>query len=399
MADVFNTNFPNGGYHATHKGNRELSGQMTPNFEIMEGMRFGQFYPASYLPMVRYEHIFQDRIVITAGKPVALDSRGALVPAGYRLVIAAGASQGPQYSADDVAMGVRNAQGNLVTAGEYVVTSLLAAGVTVGACMGVASYDVYQLSGSDPTNPATYKFHNYNRQTGVAVLTDYLLEFPIEPFQRVAHVMTATISGSATNSFDLAHSTVVPHSIEIRINGRRDVDFVFGNGSGAGGVDELNWATSGYLKVGDQVEVHYKYELANTYNSPWAGMATWRGSVKPGDFVTFDKNSAWVAYTPGTVGDTSASNQATAIAAAVAKTLDIVGQVTLVDTSFPKQFLDRVKTAYDDRLTGPVVDGRTGTISQLDKMPGSATDGAPHNVFYAGGDTKTGIVRFNMNIK
>src|SRR4030066_1105680 len=108
MADVFNTNFPNGGYQAVHKGNRELSGQMTPNFEIMEGMRFGQFYPAPYLPSVRYEHIFQDRIVITAGKPVAMDSRGSLVPAGYRLVIAAGAAQGPQYSADDAAMGVLN---------------------------------------------------------------------------------------------------------------------------------------------------------------------------------------------------------------------------------------------------------------------------------------------------
>ena len=399
MADVFNTNFPGmGGYHATHKGNRELNGQMTPNFEIMEGMRFGQFYPASYLPMVRYEHIFQDRIVITAGKPVAMDSRGSLVPAGYALVIAAGAGQGPQYSLDDQNMGVLNAMGVRVVAGEYVVTSLLAAGITVGACAGVASYDVYQISGSDPTNPATYKFHNYNRQTGVAVLTDYLLEFPIEPFQRVSHAIETEIL-TATSSFDLAHTTVVPHSIQLRVNGARDVDYVFGNGTGAAGVDELNWADANHLAVGDKVVVTYLYELTNTYNTPWAGMATWRGAVKPGDFVTFNKDSAWVAYTPVAITDTSATDQSAAISAALAKQLAIVGQVVLVDYAFPKQFLDRVKTAYDDRLTGPVVDGRTGLTSKLDKMPGSATDGAPHNVFYAGGDTKTGIVRFNMNIK
>lgn len=384
MADFFNPNFPAGGYKATHKGNSELYGHTTPNFEIMEGMRFGQFYPANYLPSVRYEPIFQDRIVIAAGKPVALDSRGALVPAGFKLLIAAGAGQGPQYSQDDVAMGVVNAEGDLVVAGEFVVDSLIAAGVTVGACMGVASYDVYMLSGSDPTNPATYKLHNYNRQTGVAVLTDYLLEFPIEPFQRVAHKMSATVSADA-QSFALAHATVVPHSVEIRINGRRDVDFTFTQGT----PDSLVWATAAYLKAGDKVEVSYKYELTGTYNTPWAGMATWRGAVKHGDFVTFDKDSAWKSFDPASI----------AALGDVTKLLDIVGQVVMVDHNFPKQFLDRVKTAYDDRLHGSIVDGRTGKINQLDKMPGSATDGAPHNVFYAGGDTKTGIVRFNMNIK
>lgn len=394
MADFFNPNFPAGGYQATHKGRNDLYGYVTPNFEIKEGMRFGQFYPASYLPIARYEPVFQDRIVIGAGKPVALDSKGQLVPAGLRLALAAGDENGPQYSSEDVAMGVKNAQGNLVSAGEYVVTSMLAAGMSVGACMGVASYDVYMLSGSDPTNPATYKFHNYNRQTGVAVLTDYLLEFPVEPFKRVDHKIETTIA-AASSEFALAHATALSHTVQVRINGRRDVDFTFTNGS----PDKLVWSGSEYLKVGDKVLVTYKHEVTGTFDAPWKGIATWRGGVKPGDFVTFDMDSAWVAYSPVAIGDTSADDESSNIAAAIAKTLDIVGQVVLVDGDFPKQFLDRVKTAHDDRLQGPIVDGRTGQISQLDKMPGSATDGAPHNVFYAGGDTKTGIVRFNMNIK
>lgn len=394
MADFFNPNFPAGGYQATHKGRSDLFGYVTPNFEIKEGMRFGQFYPASYLPIVRYEPVFQDRIVLGAGKPVALDSNGSLVPAGLRLALEAGAGHGPQYGSDDVAMGLKNAQGELVSVGEFVVDSMLDAGISVGACMGVASYDVYMLAGSDPTNPATYKFHNYNRQTGVAVLTDYLLEFPIEPYKRVKHKIESTVS-SASSELVLAHASVVPHTVQLRINGRRDVDFTFTQGS----PDKLVWSGAGYLKVGDKISVTYSYEVTGTFDSPWKGMATWRGGVKPGDFVTFDMDSAWVSYSPVAIGDTSADDESGNIAAAIKKTLDIVGQVVLVDSNFPKQFLDRVKTAHDDRLQGPIVDGRTGQISQLDKMPGSATDGAPHNVFYAGGDTKTGIVRFNMNIK
>jgi hypothetical protein len=127
-------------------------------------------------------------------------------------------------------------------------------------------------------------------------------------------------------------------------------------------------------------------------------MATWRGSAKPGDKVTFDENSNWVSYTPVSIGDTTATNQATAISAAIDKTLDIVGQVVKVDTHFPKQFLDRVKTAFDPRLTGPLVDGWTGDEMVLDKQAGSATDGMPHNIYFAGGDAHTGIVRFNLNV-
>jgi hypothetical protein len=392
MVDYYTGNFAQGGYQATHKGNKDLSSPWTPNFEISEGQRFGLNHPAPYLPLERYEPTFQDWKVLAAGKPVACDSNGFMVPAGYRLLLALGAGNGPQYSANDEAHGVIKADGVAAVAGDFVIDAMLTAGLTVGRCAGVASYDAYQLSGSDPSNPATLKFHNYSRQNGVAVLTDYYLEFPVEPYERVSHKIETTIAGADQGDFQLAHNTALDFTVKVTVQGRRDVDFTFVDGT----PDSIDWnsgTTDDYLKIGDKVVVEYLYENTGTYNAPFTGVASWRGGATCGDLVTFDQNSAWVTYTPGTIASFADAE------AELDKSLDIVGTVYLVDANFPKQFLDKVKTAYDDRLTGSIVDGRTGEISKLDRMPGSATDGLPHNIFYAGGDKFTGIVRFNLNIR
>ena len=398
MADYYTGNFASGGYKATHKGNKDLSSPWTPNFEISEGQRFGLNLPASYLPLERYESTFQDWKVIGAGKPVSCDSNGAMVPAGYRLLLALGAGNGPQYTQTDVDHGVVRADGVLAALNDYVIDAMLTASLTVGRCLGVTSYDAYQLSGSDPSNPATYKFHNYNRQSGVAVLTDYYLEYPVEPFERIAHKIETTIAGADQGDFALAHNEALDYTVKVTVNGRRDVDFTFVGGT----PDSIDWnsgTTDDYLKIGDKVVVEYLYENTGVYNAPFAGIATWRGGAKCGDLVTYDVNSAFVTYTPGVVAATDLVDASASIAAAIDKTLDVVGTVYLVDNNFPKQFLDRVKTAYDDRLTGSIVDGRTGQVSKLDRMPGSATDVMPHNIFYAGGDKFSGIVRFNLNIR
>ena len=127
-------------------------------------------------------------------------------------------------------------------------------------------------------------------------------------------------------------------------------------------------------------------------------MATWKGAAVPGDKVTYDADSNWVAYAPGTIGDTSAGDESANIAAEIAAVLEVVGQVTKVHTNYPKQLLDHVKSAFDDRLTGKIVDGETGLDLPLNKLPGSATDGLPQNIFFAGGDGDTGMVRFNLNV-
>jgi hypothetical protein len=383
-------------------------GYMTPNFEVMEGMRFGQYHPAPYLPIVRNEKHFEDQIVIGAGKAVALDSDCWLVPAGLKKHLAAGAGNGPQYTQLDIDMGILDAEGNVPALNDYVVDAMLNAGTTVGHCAGAASYNVYLLSGDDPSNPATYRFHNYSRQNGVAVLTDYLLEFPKEPLKRTAHEMAlittiAGAPGTLANPYqvDLDHNSVVEHQVSILLNNERvhADDWTFQDNAGGGGVDRLEFSDSfrSSLVEGDEIQISYLFEEA-FYDTPWAGMATWKGACKCGDKVTYDADSNWVAYAPLAVGDTSAGDESANVLAAIAETLEVVGQVTKVDVNFPKQFLDRVKTAFDPRLTGTIVDGETGKELNLDRHPGSANDGVPHNVYFAGGDLKTGVVRFNLNV-
>jgi len=303
-----------GGYSPTHRGMpRYVPQRITPNFEKKEGLRFGPFVPAPYLPAARLEVLNYDFFVITAGTACSVDSQGFLVPAGLKIALALGAGNGPVYSASDIQAGVKNAQGATPAVGEHVVDSMIAAGITVGKCIGVASYDVYQQLNSDPHNPGTYKYNNYNRQNSVALLTNYLLEFPTE---------------------------------------------------GASGVK-------------------------------FPGMAVWKGAAKPGDLVTFDIDSKFVAYSPAAI--TAIAD----VAPALEKQLDIIGIVTHVDSEWPKQLLDQVKTAYDPRLMSPVVNPDTGAFgdgSGLDKMPGSATDGVPHAIQYAGGNLNTAMVTFKLKL-
>jgi hypothetical protein len=303
-----------GGYTATHRGMpRHVGERMTPNFEKKEGLRFGPFVPAAYLPSVRLEVQNWDHFVITAGAPVAVDSNGFAVPAGLKIALRLGAGNGPQYSAADVTAGVKNAMGVAVTAGMYVVDSMITAGITVGHVIGVASYDVYQQLNSDPHNPGTYKFHNYNRQNSVALLTNYLLEFP-----------TAGVSGTK-----------------------------------------------------------------------FPGMTTFVGACKPGDLVTFNIDSKFVKFSPAQL--TSFDE----VEAELEKRAEVIGIVTAVEKEWPKQLLDQVKTAFDSRLYSPVVNPENGQFTDgagLDQMPGSATDGVPHAIQYAGGDLDTAVVTFKLKL-
>lgn len=302
-----------GGYQATHRGTPRYVGQrMTPNFEKKEGLRFGPFVPAAYLPSQRLEPMDYLHFVITAGQPVALDSNGYAVPAGLKKALALGAGNGPQYNIDDVRAGVKNAAGVPVTAGMYVVDSMITAGLSIGAVLGVASYDVYQQLNTDPHNPGTYKEHNFNKQNSFSVLTSYLLEYPT---------------------------------------------------------------------VGAQGPL-------------FPGMATWKGAVKPGDFVTYDIDSHFVAFDSSSLaaGDAEAAFNAQS---------EILGVVTAIESEWPKQLLDLVKTAFDPRLYSTTVSPDTGVFtdgSGLDQMPGSATDGVPHAVQYAGGNLNTAVVTFKLKL-
>jgi hypothetical protein len=309
-----------GGYQATHRGEpRYVGKRMTPNFEKKEGERFGPFVPAMYLNSVRLEPLNYDHFVITAGQPCALDSNGYAVPAGLKKALALGAGNGAQYSAADVIAGVKKADGTAAVAGEYIVDTLIAEGITIGAVIGVASYDVFMQLNSDPHNPGTYQSHNYNRQNSFAILTNYLLEFPTE--------------GASGVAFD--------------------------------------------------------------------GMAVWKGAAKAGDLVSYDINSRFVAFAAAVIDETDLASVKASVELALAEQNEILGVVTAVDSQWPKQLLDQVKTAYDPRLYSPVVSPDTGEFtdgSGLDQMPGSATDGVPHAIQYAGGDLNNAVVTFKLKL-
>ena len=385
-----------GGYTAAHRGSpHRIPERITPNFEHKEGLRHGPFYPAPYLPSVRLEELNYDHFVITAGTPVVLLNDGFAVPAGYRLMLEAAATDvGPQYTAQDAMAGVKNAQGAAVTAGEFVINSMIAASKEAGKVIGVAQYDVFMHLNGDVHNPATYHRHNYNKQNGFAVLTEYVVEFPIEPLKRSA-VKQEHVAAGIEATLDLGHDSVLGHRISVTVNKDRVVDFTLAAGAGAGGVDQLQGLS---LVADDEVVVNYVYEEA-FYAPLWGGMATFRGAAKITDLVTFDADSKFVAFAPSTIGDTTGVADVSGdIAKAIKERENILGHITAVDMTFPKQFLDRVKTAYDDRLYSPIIDPETGAFDELDRLPGSANDGVPHMIQYAGGDNKTGVVRFHLHL-
>lgn len=196
----------------TYKGHDDR-GHITPNFEYSEGIRpAGSFMPAPYLPQVRFNEYFKEAVVLSAGKVVAFDSNGNIVPAGLALQAAAWLAAAAtsvatadavatltRYTADDVKRKVKNAAGTLVTVNEPVVKSFFnqttpfAANTTVSAPIGVAPYNYWPHPGGDGENPALYNVSNWNLQNKVAYLARYQLEYPL--VQDRATYLAAPFSG------------------------------------------------------------------------------------------------------------------------------------------------------------------------------------------------------------
>lgn len=150
---------------------------------------------APYLPLVRYSEKDRDYVVISQGKPIAFDSYGYIVPAGLALEIAAEvASPGSStiaYTATDVAAGVVGPDGTAVSAGEKVAALLVAAGVTVSLPFALAFTSYYRANsdtfvtmankeiGGGGVLPHKFRYHNYNPQGKVSVITHKIVEVPV----------------------------------------------------------------------------------------------------------------------------------------------------------------------------------------------------------------------------
>lgn len=291
-------------------------GYVTPNVEYSEGIRpTGEYMPAPYLPAIRYDKYFEEFKVMSDGNPVSFDSNGRLVPSGYRKeaaaykttadasgIAAADAAATIKYSADDVARGIKNAAGVLVTLNEPVVKSYFtttgsapfAQNIFVSEPVGTADYDFWPHPGGDGVNPALYQKLNFNLQHRVGFLTDYVLQLPVC-------------------------------------------------------VDNAAYAAA-----------------------PFKGMAAViaaSGTLKPGMFITYDAASNYVA--------TSTSG---GYAYSATEAASVIGQVLEVRTDFPRDYLDEVRTRYTE-------------LGDLNKMPGTATAGKSHEMFYA---NAYGMVTINL---
>lgn len=155
----------------------------TPDNKLSEGIdSVGRHMPAPWLPLIRYKETFKGHVVISSQKAVAhaTDKNGNsfIVPAGYALAMEANDTS-IVYTIVDVQNKVKNAEGNLVKAGESVIASMTAAGVKVSSFIGINNYDLLRHPGGDGINPNLYNFANYNPQANTSYNMRYAYEYPM----------------------------------------------------------------------------------------------------------------------------------------------------------------------------------------------------------------------------
>ena len=367
-------------------------GTITPDIEISEGIRPAEeFKPAAWLPVGRLDKHYEEYFVISAGKVVALDSQGRVFPAGYLV-----GDPNVVYTQNDVDSGTIDVRtgGALSAAASFAVstvTDFMGTGATmansISAPIGIAPYNYWQWAGGDGTNPALYRKHNHNLQSQVAVLCDYYIELPLVPLvQSAADLGTGTKDGSL-NIYDFgAFSGGIA-----KATSRTPLAFSDGAGSpsvtaSVRFVDEVG-SRAMILAAGDyfvdydtaivsvygttgqatDFDTGTEYQLTAYQYAAGAAPSTYAcavGAITPGDFVKFDADSNMI------VADIASD-----------KFDNVIGQVLAVDDRYPKDALDKVRTAYKG-------------LGVENQMPGSANGGVPTNISYAGAANT--VVRINL---
>lgn len=357
-------------------------GNIVPDVELSEGERPAcEFKPAAWLPVQFYDKYYENWNVIMPGKIVALDNDGRVVPAQYGL-----ASAQITYTSDDVNAGVTDCRTGvaLLTAniGTFNVSSVTAfngvASVTLTPSkpIGVCPYPVLQWAGGDGFNPANYRQHNYNMQHQIAVLCDYVLQLPLVP---AAQASTSLAFGVPSSNLSTS-SAVGNLPVATNTVGRTPISFTGGSSTTlfinqvptlalvlAAGDWFINY-TTGVVTVyatsqPSSINISYYHYAANaTTVSKFSCVV---GNPKPGDFLICDVNSNFKVRSTEQFDD-------------------IMGQVLVRDAAFPKDAMDRVRTAFNPPIGTTGTGALPGYLGQLDQMPGSANGGVPANISYAG---------------
>ncbi len=391
-----------GQYTASHK-TWDHVGNMIPDVEHSEGIRPSiEFKPAAWLPVQFLDKYYEDWNVILPGKILALDNDGRVVPGQY-----ATSTVNITYTADDVAAGVVDVRTGVTllsgATGSFAVSTVSAFMGRTGVAMavskpiGIAPYAILRWAGGDGSNPAQYINHNYNRQHLIAILCDYVIQVPLVPAKITAEAMSTTVGTVTTTWFgapvsSVSTTTTALSKLPVALDTPR-TPITFG-GTNATTLFVNHQPTLAAVKAAGDWYIDYATGLVSVFNASaptgitityyeYADNATTVskfasavGDLHPGDFVVCDANSN---YKKAGGSDTFQ---------------DIIGQVLQRDNAYPKDALERVRTAYNPPINTLATGGLPGSAGQLDQMPGSATGGMPSEITYAGAaDT---IVRINL---
>ena len=415
----------NGSYAANHRVHDQI-GNNIPTLEASEGNRpWGNFKPASWLPVQFFDKYYSNWFVTLPGKIVGFDNQGRVVPAQYGL-----ASATITYTANDVTSGTLDVRtgvtlliGAIGTFNVSAVSSFMGTGVAmvVGRPVGVSPYAYLQWSGDggtldDGVNPLGYKDHNYNMQHQVAILCDYVLELPIVPAIATTEAITET-SNAANISTMVAVSNLPVATGTVR------TPFTFSEGAGAPGDVATKFLTqkdtvaevtasgdwninliTGIITVystgaigATDYELTYSHYASAPTGSSVSVFASALGDLSAGDFMKCNADSNWVVATPDptVVATYTAGADALLLRTMIGDTFaDIMGQVLEVENVLDKSSLGKVRTAYSPPLNSSAAGSFPAYAGQMDQMPGSATGGVSDKVHYAGASNL--VVRINM---
>lgn len=399
-------------------------GNLVPNFEHSEGQRpHLHGAPAGWLPTVYYDKHYEVYITVMAGKIVALTRDEGIVPAGLKVDwAAAGAGDTVlTYTATDVTELVTDlTTGVAVTAAtSYTKTQVTAAlrlrglidnaedcDAYISKPIGVAAHCMYAWAFYNTDGDALSrrnfaidaKFHNFYMQHKVAVLCDYVVRLPHVPVTQTLAGMGAALTGttlvfgggnlfSATNAkaatrySALTGTNFIAYACANQPLARNTAQTPL-SADNAGllvrrrsGPDALTTAGDYYVDYDAGVFFFYVNGGATVpaivngtaitvfhYSSAPATVSDYVsavGDIKPGSFLECDVNSNFVASASESIQD-------------------VMGQA-LTAVYHPRDYLDRVKTAWDN-------------FGVLDQMPGTASAGLPDNITYSGASDKEVVI-------
>lgn len=344
-------------------------GNITPNVEISEGIRPAEeLAPAAYLRLVRFDKYLEDYYVVSAGKVVALDTNGDVVPAGLKL----------QKEDFCTGTGIDSAAGTAIGS----TTGILKDGIDDGGNTDVEDViNWLRISGNWNFNMDAYGAADL-APVGSNVTVKNASGIDVENLELVveSHFEVEISSGEfyelgnlTQGQLDGAKATITKVRSFVRVStpiGIAPYNFFRWAGDAS---NPANYVHHNY-KMQHQVAVlcDYYIELPRIDDKTliqFDGIAVLMDAnldLEPGAMLKCDMDSDMVPWLEAS-DDWS----------------EVIGQAWAIDTNYPKDYLERVRTAYQG-------------LGTLDKMPGSANVGLPDNMSYAGATTAMGVVRINL---